>query len=89
MRLAEKLSIALRQPARLRLVQTLFFVLAPFAYGVGIWLTFAHDPNTKTNLRLGRAEAIARARDYSRRLGVDADGWIAGHRIIIASELLI
>ncbi len=52
-----------------------FLLLAPLAYGLGVWLLLRTDHNTRVGFALDRNQYIAVARAYARQHGVDADTW--------------
>jgi serine phosphatase RsbU (regulator of sigma subunit) len=66
--------------SRARLLWSLVLALSPLAYALAIMLMFAYDPNTNLSMELDRKGAVERARAYGLSIGVETDGWSAGHR---------
>ncbi len=54
-----------------------FLLLAPLAYGAGVWLLLRTDHNARVGFALDRSQYIAVARDYARQYGVNAATWSA------------
>ncbi|MDX2041715.1 MAG: SpoIIE family protein phosphatase [Acidobacteriota bacterium] len=50
-------------------------LLAPLAYGLGIWLVVKYDGSAKTGLAIDRTQAINIAAEFAKTKGVDLTNW--------------